>query len=71
MKRNIMISTLSIALVASIAFGVYQKIRADKLEEKINKELLLNIDKENRVDELMNRLIKVDTVKNASHSTKK
>jgi Mg2+/citrate symporter len=41
MKKNIIIGTLTILLVASISYGYYQKKRADRIENELTQQLLM------------------------------
>ena len=40
MKKNLVIGLLAIVALLSLAFGYYEKVRADKFEEELVKELL-------------------------------
>jgi Mg2+/citrate symporter len=41
MKKNIIIGTLTILLVASISYGYYQKKRADRIETELTHQLMM------------------------------
>lgn len=41
MKKNIFIIILLILLLLTLTFGVYQKNRADKIAERLSRELLM------------------------------
>lgn len=41
MKKNLVVGMLALVSLLSLTFGYYEKVRADKLEENLSKELLM------------------------------
>jgi len=55
MKKNTIIGLLTILFLLSMAYGIYQKIRADRIEENLSKEFSMKEEIQKRTQEVLER----------------